>query len=100
MDRGVETEKIIEIFIRILEQYSYQEVHHLSKFQKDFLNTLQQICGSVTGEIKDLILGWIAGAEGLRVIESCIDGKSFLSCKEYKKVYKVIELGLRSEMRQ
>ena len=46
--------------------------------------------------MKEEVLEWIAGPEGLRVIEVCVDKDSFLSCKEYHKVYRVIELGLKS----
>lgn len=46
--------------------------------------------------MKEKVLDWIAGPEGLRVIEVCVDKNEFLNCKMYHKVYRVIELGLKS----
>lgn len=59
---------------------------------------MQLVCTEMTRSQKDLVLGWIAGAEGIRVIFSCID-HNFMTYYKYKRVYRVIELGLRSELK-
>lgn len=41
-------------------------------------------------------MSWVAGVEGLRVIESCLTNGHFLDCDEHSRVYRIIELGLKS----
>ena len=80
-------------------RHSYQEVHHNVKYELHLLNTLQLASEHLSNHEKSILLDWVAGPEGLRVIEACI-GKQFYSCNSYPNIYRVIELGLKSEMRQ
>jgi hypothetical protein len=59
-------------------------------YELHFLNTLELVCPSISNHNKDKVLEWVAGAEGLRVIEACLPQKTFLHYQNYVRVYKVL----------
>lgn len=65
------------------------------------LNTLELIAGDLSPREKKKVIEWVAGPEGLRVIKACIIDKKleFLQCSHYKRLYMVIEAGLKSELK-
>lgn len=65
-------------------------------YEVHFLNTLQLACERISSENKIKVMSWVAGVEGLRVIESCLTNGHFLDCDEHSRVYRIIELGLKS----
>ena len=99
-DKGAWSQQAADILRSIIGEHSYQAVHYNIVFELHFLNTLERVCLQAEERFKEEVLEWVAGPEGLRVIEVCVGKDEFLSCKLYQKVYRVIELGLKSEMRQ
>jgi hypothetical protein len=83
----------------VVANFTYQEVHFNVVYELHLLNTLQLAAGFLPWPDRQRLLDWVAGPEGLRVIEACL-GKSFLKCSQYPRVYRVVELGLKSELRQ
>jgi hypothetical protein len=71
-------------------------------YELHILNTLELVCPKMSRSDRGKVLDWIAGAEGLRVIDACLSEGSenhFLNYSNYTRVYKVLELGLRSELK-
>jgi hypothetical protein len=75
---SVDVNDAIEVLQEIVKHYSYQLIHYNTTYELHFLNTLELVCPKMERKSKDIILDWIEGSEGLRVIESCISNDEML----------------------
>lgn len=62
---------------------------------------LQMCAPSMPLPFRKAVLEWVAGPEGLRVIDACLEDKAlgFLKPSNYRQLYRVIEAGLKSELK-
>jgi hypothetical protein len=81
-----------------MKKYSYQHIHQNTTYELHFLNMLQLAGRRMPIKAKEDVMEWISGAEGLRVIDALMEDPKlqFPSCRMFKKIYTVIEMGLKS----
>ena len=60
------------ILLFIIKKHTYENIHYNTMYELHFLNTLELVCCKMNKNDKDKVLDWIAGAEGLRVIDACL----------------------------
>ena len=69
------------MLLRIVGKYDYAQIHGSTLYELHFLNMLQLAVPHLPLPTKQHILNWVAGPEGLRVIDVCLQDKQLDSLK-------------------
>lgn len=61
------------VLVEIVKRYTYYEIRSSNTYQCYFLNMLILVVPHLSIGKKSIIINWISGCEGLRVIEACVE---------------------------